>query len=508
VSEPMAELPLEETAATEAPKRGRGRPPMSEEQRAAKEQQKAEGRAAAEKERLREQAAKVGLQLVDPVEAGTNPSIIEFPIAGIRIGKRHRKEMGDLEELARSIEREGLLQPIGITEARELVFGERRIRAYELLGRDKISVRIVHVSSIARGEHDENELRKEFTHSERDAIRRSLGHKPEGRPSDYSADLPSYAEGAASVGYSERTARNVESVVDHGTPDLVAAMDKGEVSIDAAATIAKQPPSEQTRLVELPKNERREAVRELRSAGKRGGKPLLDLAVRIAELASSNAGAGEKDGPALLQVGDAIQKVVAANLQSRIAGSSEERQRREIKEPKQIDKLTAAWRRLPFYLQRDCAELARHCCCVDQLIALVGPIDDTAAPAKPPPAPMFDEPAAAEPSPAAVQGAATDKPEEPLSAAPVLPAAPEAAPATEAGRPVTYVPPRPAAPVPIEVARDGDEIDRQARYLIQRFAVPQLQRLVALLEEHLETVAADGINDIATTEAGADAPHT
>ena len=37
--------------------------------------------------------------------------------------------MGDLEGLARSIEEVGLLQPIGITEDGELVFGERRLLA-------------------------------------------------------------------------------------------------------------------------------------------------------------------------------------------------------------------------------------------------------------------------------------------------------------------------------------------------------------------------------------------
>ena len=36
-------------------------------------------------------------------------------IAAIRLGERHRKEMGDLDRLARSIADVGLLQPIVIT---------------------------------------------------------------------------------------------------------------------------------------------------------------------------------------------------------------------------------------------------------------------------------------------------------------------------------------------------------------------------------------------------------
>ena len=53
----------------------------------------------------------------------------ELKITDIKVGGRHRKEMGDLTSLADSIRQEGLLQPIGVTEKLELVFGERRLRA-------------------------------------------------------------------------------------------------------------------------------------------------------------------------------------------------------------------------------------------------------------------------------------------------------------------------------------------------------------------------------------------
>src|SRR5262249_1758169 len=52
----------------------------------------------------------------------------EIKIASIKVGNRHRKDMGDLTTLAESILQEGLLQPIGVTDRLELVFGERRIR--------------------------------------------------------------------------------------------------------------------------------------------------------------------------------------------------------------------------------------------------------------------------------------------------------------------------------------------------------------------------------------------
>jgi ParB-like chromosome segregation protein Spo0J len=57
----------------------------------------------------------------------------EIKIADIRVGSRHHRDMGDLTTLADSIRHEGLLQPIGVTDRLELVFGQRRIRAVPLL---------------------------------------------------------------------------------------------------------------------------------------------------------------------------------------------------------------------------------------------------------------------------------------------------------------------------------------------------------------------------------------
>ena len=89
-------------------------------------------------------------------------------IADIQIGKRHRKDMGDLPALAESIRAEGLLQPVGITGAGELVFGERRLAACrDLLGwaRDP-GVGVVAVSSIAAGEYRRERAARGF-HAER-----------------------------------------------------------------------------------------------------------------------------------------------------------------------------------------------------------------------------------------------------------------------------------------------------------------------------------------------------
>ena len=99
----------------------------------------------------------------------------EIKITDIKVGQRHRRDMGDLAGLAESIRQEGLLQPIGVTDRLELVFGERRLLAYrDILKRKTIPARIVDVTSILAGEYAENEVRKDFTPSERVAIARAI----------------------------------------------------------------------------------------------------------------------------------------------------------------------------------------------------------------------------------------------------------------------------------------------------------------------------------------------
>jgi hypothetical protein len=93
-------------------------------------------------------------------------------ISDIKIGNRARKDMGDIAGLAASIDTLGLLHPVVISKTDELIAGERRIRAFELLGWTKIPVTVVDLAEIVRGEHAENEQRKDFTLSEAVAIKR------------------------------------------------------------------------------------------------------------------------------------------------------------------------------------------------------------------------------------------------------------------------------------------------------------------------------------------------
>jgi ParB family transcriptional regulator, chromosome partitioning protein len=64
-------------------------------------------------------------------------------IADIRIGKRHRRDLGDISALAGSIADLGLLHPITVSEDRWLLAGRRRLAPCKQLGWTKIPVNVV-----------------------------------------------------------------------------------------------------------------------------------------------------------------------------------------------------------------------------------------------------------------------------------------------------------------------------------------------------------------------------
>ena len=71
------------------------------------------------------------------------PPVRSIAIADIVVGKRHRREMGDIAGLADSIQDIGLLHRITVDENGRLLAGARRLAACKLLGWTEIPVNIV-----------------------------------------------------------------------------------------------------------------------------------------------------------------------------------------------------------------------------------------------------------------------------------------------------------------------------------------------------------------------------
>ena len=90
-------------------------------------------------------------------------------ISDIKVRKRVRRDLGDLEDLKDSLRVFGLLNPITLNSRYELIAGERRLEAAIQLGWTSINATIIdNVNEIEQLEMEieENNQRKEFTDQE------------------------------------------------------------------------------------------------------------------------------------------------------------------------------------------------------------------------------------------------------------------------------------------------------------------------------------------------------
>lgn len=103
---------------------------------------------------------------------------LERTVDSIGVGRRHRSDLGDIDTLAASIDREGLLQPLTITPDGMLVCGARRLAAIKQLGWKSVNVWVRSGISDRLGqlvaEQDDNTLHKPLTQLEAAALYREL----------------------------------------------------------------------------------------------------------------------------------------------------------------------------------------------------------------------------------------------------------------------------------------------------------------------------------------------
>lgn len=246
----------------------------------------------------------------EPIEIRT------IPIDAINIGDRHRKDMGDLTDLIKSLDKLGMLQPIGLTPEPEfsLVFGERRIRAAQVLGWEDVPYVVVDTIAGAaealRAERDENACRKEMTPSELVSLgkaieeierpkateRKKSGAKaePSGTGSGRSTGETRDAVGEA-IGVSGRHYEQAKKVVEQGTPELVKAMDAGELSVKVAAKVAELPAAKQVKVAQAP-DPKAEATKQIEKAERKPkakpcddkpADPLAEFVTRVNQLCAT-----------------------------------------------------------------------------------------------------------------------------------------------------------------------------------------------------------------------------
>lgn len=153
----------------------------------------------------------------------------------IIIKNRFRKDFGDLSDLKKSINEVGLMHPIVVNEDNELVAGERRLRAIKELGWKDSPITRINLKEVIKGEYDENNVRKEFTISEKVAIWEAM-EKLQGNqytkvaPSDSDGGKPIEPRQRASkaLGIGTDTLSKAKQIIDSGEIELIEEMDKKE----------------------------------------------------------------------------------------------------------------------------------------------------------------------------------------------------------------------------------------------------------------------------------------
>ena len=126
--------------------------------------------------------SQLGTPAVDQTAEGPDPTpeVVLFPIADIKVGKRFRKDMGDLDLMKKSIQEHGQISPIGVQKSdSSLIYGGRRLQAMKELGHDKIMALLQDYEELDRllVEYDENYVRKPFTPSEAVEVKRRIEPK-------------------------------------------------------------------------------------------------------------------------------------------------------------------------------------------------------------------------------------------------------------------------------------------------------------------------------------------
>lgn len=196
------------------------------------------------------------------------------PISRIVVNDQSRQHFDDIEGLAKSIEQNGLINPLSVDPDCHLVAGERRYRALKLLGREEVPVIVVPPQKRRSIQLAENADRKNLTASELDAARRAREAELAEQVKAKTATLPPGKTVKAAVADELVRAGAAESVTDverkgrivrEGAPELVAAVDAGTVSVGAASKLIHLPKEEQAEIAKKGKAAAAAAAREVKA---------------------------------------------------------------------------------------------------------------------------------------------------------------------------------------------------------------------------------------------------
>ena len=209
-------------------------------------------------------------------------------IGKVTVGKRIRKDYGDITSLADDIEDRGLINPPVVTPDYELIDGERRLRALKKLDYKQIEVRVMSVEDYEHQlqiEISENEERKDFTYSEKmdyakqlerieakKAKERMATNKKGTVPGPYAKKGETREIVGKKVGFgSGRTYGRAKYIYENADEEFIKKVDSGEKSIRGAYEELRPVKKKQKEVPDMnaPENLVKSPIKEKRTQVKR-----------------------------------------------------------------------------------------------------------------------------------------------------------------------------------------------------------------------------------------------
>lgn len=188
-----------------------------------------------------------------------NTVVKNIAVSDITVGKRIRKEHGEINELAESIETLGLLNPITVMESGNgefyLIAGYRRLCAVKYLNRTSIAATVLPEMNDGDNflmEISENEIRKNYTLAERleyaNRLREIESMKARQRMSVYGRKGASTGNSTGRVrdivakmtGFSSGKTLERAIYIAENRPDLFEKVDREEMTVFGAYQLAKK----------------------------------------------------------------------------------------------------------------------------------------------------------------------------------------------------------------------------------------------------------------------------
>ncbi|WP_162267602.1 ParB N-terminal domain-containing protein, partial [Clostridium botulinum] len=172
----------------------------------------------------------------------------------IIIKDRIRKDYGNIEELAKDIKENGLINPPVVTPEYILIAGERRTKACKFLNYSQIEVRVMTVKDALHQlklEISENENRKDFSFSEKMQWAEQLKEEyskiaKENMLKGITLDqnlskVDSNKQVAKDTGFgSKETYRQAKYIYENGNNELIQQLDDEQLSINKAYNMLKE----------------------------------------------------------------------------------------------------------------------------------------------------------------------------------------------------------------------------------------------------------------------------